>query len=107
VHPLSGDLVLEVAEGCLVSDFDSGTTHGSPYLYDRRVPVLFRGPGVEPGRVPGRAATIDIAPTLAKRIGVRAPDDLDGRPLPLAGSHGSPLPFAGSHGSPLPFAGSR
>jgi arylsulfatase A-like enzyme len=49
------------------------------------VPVLFRGPGVEAGRVPGRAATIDIAPTLAARLGVRAPDDLDGRPLPLVG----------------------
>jgi arylsulfatase A-like enzyme len=89
VHPLSGDLVLQVAEGCLVSDFDTGTTHGSPYLYDRSVPVLFRGPGIEAGRVPGRAATIDIAPTLAARLGVRAPADLDGRPLPLVGPDAS------------------
>jgi predicted AlkP superfamily pyrophosphatase or phosphodiesterase len=81
----SGDLVVQVAEGCLISDYDTGTTHGTPYLYDRRVPVLFRGPGVEPGRVPGRAATVDIAPTLAVRLGVPVPADLDGHPLPLAG----------------------
>ena len=85
VHGRSGDLVVQVAEGCLISDYDSGTTHGTPYLYDRRVPVLFRGPGIVPGRVSGRAATIDIAPTLATRLGVPLPADLDGRPLPLDG----------------------
>jgi predicted AlkP superfamily pyrophosphatase or phosphodiesterase len=85
VHGRSGDLVVQVAEGCILSDYDSGTTHGSPYAYDRRVPVLFRGPGIVPGRVAGRAATIDIAPTLATRLGVPLPTDLDGRPLPLDG----------------------
>jgi predicted AlkP superfamily pyrophosphatase or phosphodiesterase len=98
VHGRSGDLVVQVAEGCLISDFDTGTTHGTPYLYDRSVPVLFRGPGVEPGRVRGRAATVDIAPTLAARIGLATPADLDGRPLPLVGPDrrlardASPLP---------------
>jgi predicted AlkP superfamily pyrophosphatase or phosphodiesterase len=85
VHGRSGDLVLQVAEGCLISPYDGGTSHGSPYEYDRRVPILFRGPGVAAGRVPGRAATIDIGPTLAKRLGVPVPDGLDGRPLPLEG----------------------
>ena len=85
VHGRSGDLVVQVAEGCLISEYDTGTTHGTPYLYDRRVPMLFRGPGVEAGRVPGRAATIDIAPTLAERLGIPTPADLDGRPLPLDG----------------------
>lgn len=60
-----------------------GTTHGSPYLYDRRVPVIFLGPGVAPGRIPGRAATASIAPTLAREAGIRFPDDLDGVPLSL------------------------
>jgi predicted AlkP superfamily pyrophosphatase or phosphodiesterase len=81
----SGDLLLQVAEGCLISPYEGGTSHGSPYEYDRRVPVLFRGPGVAAGRVPGRAATIDIAPTLMQHLGLPVPDGLDGRPLPLAG----------------------
>ena len=85
VHGRSGDMVLQVAEGCLISPYDGGTSHGSPYEYDRRVPVLFRGPGVAPGRIPGPAATIDIAPTLAVRLGIPLPEALDGRPLPLAG----------------------
>ncbi|RMH12155.1 MAG: hypothetical protein D6701_13910 [Gemmatimonadetes bacterium] len=56
-----------------------GTTHGSPYLYDRWVPVIFYGPGVEPGRTDERVSTVDVAPTLAHLVGVPAPDDLDGR----------------------------
>ena len=92
VHPLSGDLVLQIAEGCLVSDFDTGTTHGSPYLYDRRVPVLFRGPGIEPGRVPGRAATIDIAPTLAARLGVPLARRSRWPSAPARRSDGSAIP---------------
>lgn len=81
----SGDLVVQPAEGCLISAYDSGTSHGSPWSYDRRVPILFRGPGIEAGSVPGPAATIDMAPTLAERLGIPAPAGLDGHALPLAG----------------------
>jgi len=61
----------------------TGTTHGSPYWYDRHVPMIFIGPGVRPARVDDRASTVDFAPTLARYIGVRYPGDLDGRPLAL------------------------
>lgn len=77
----SGDLVIQVAEGCLISAYDEGTTHGSPYLYDRAVPIVFYGNGVEPAVVGGRARTVDIAPTLAKRVGIPFPDGLAGVPL--------------------------
>jgi predicted AlkP superfamily pyrophosphatase or phosphodiesterase len=79
----SGDFVVQPAEGCLLSLYDSGTSHGSPWPYDRRVPIVLRGPGIAPGSVPGPAATVDIAPTLAALLGVPAPADLDGAPLPL------------------------
>jgi hypothetical protein len=81
----SGDFVLQTARGCLLSTFDTGTSHGSPWDYDRRVPLLLRGRGIEPGHIPGPAATIDLGPTLAALLGVPAPHDLDGRPLPLTG----------------------
>lgn len=83
-HPeRGGDLVIQSAEDCLVSAYPAGTSHGTPYLYDRAVPLLFFGPGVEPGTVRGKARTVDLAPTLAGMLGVPTPAELDGEPLPL------------------------
>jgi hypothetical protein len=58
-----------------------GVDHGSPYWYDRHVPMLFVGPGIAPGRDATRASTTDFAPTLARLLGVPVPGDLDGRAL--------------------------
>ncbi|HEX7981791.1 MAG TPA: alkaline phosphatase family protein [Gemmatimonadaceae bacterium] len=58
-----------------------GTGHGTPYWYDRHVPLLFMGPGFVAGRDTTRAATVDFAPTLARVIGVPAPAKLDGHAL--------------------------
>jgi predicted AlkP superfamily pyrophosphatase or phosphodiesterase len=58
-----------------------GTGHGSPYWYDRHVPLAFMGPGFAAGRDTTRAATVDFAPTLSRAIGVPVPSGLDGRPL--------------------------
>jgi len=57
------------------------TTHGSPYYYDRHVPIIFLGSEVSAGPSSERVATIDVAPTLAQIIGIPTPDDLDGRAL--------------------------
>ena len=78
----SGDLSIQVAEGCLIWPFDGGTSHGSPYAYDRDVPVLLWGAGIEPGIIDGPARTIDISPSLAQHLRVPVPLDLDGKPLP-------------------------
>jgi predicted AlkP superfamily pyrophosphatase or phosphodiesterase len=77
----SGDLAIQPADGCLISRYSAGTSHGTPYDYDRDVPIVFWGPGVEPGRDERPAATVDVAPTLAELLGVPAPDDLDGASL--------------------------
>ncbi|MEO7367632.1 MAG: alkaline phosphatase family protein [Gemmatimonadaceae bacterium] len=58
-----------------------GSSHGTPYFYDRHVPMIFMGPGIEKGRDPSKASTIDFAPTYAKMLGIPYPDDLDGHPL--------------------------
>jgi predicted AlkP superfamily pyrophosphatase or phosphodiesterase len=80
-HPrLSGDLVL-VAEPFWVPGTLSGTTHGSPYAYDTHVPLLLAGPGIRPGRYPARVSTLDLAPTLADRLGVLPPAGSEGRIL--------------------------
>lgn len=63
------------------STYVRGTGHGSPYWYDRHVPLLFMGPGITAGRDTTRAATVDFAPTLARLLGLRIPVAVDGRSL--------------------------
>jgi len=58
-----------------------GTGHGTPYWYDRHVPLLFMGPSFSAGRDTTRAATVDFAPTIARAMRVRMPRDLDGHAL--------------------------
>lgn len=62
----------------------SAATHGSPHAYDTHVPILVWGPRwVRPGQVGGRVEVADIAPTLARLLGVPAPASAEGKPLPL------------------------
>ncbi len=69
------------AENVLDWSLASGTTHGSPYLYDRWVPLTVLGPTVIAGTEDGLVSPLDLAPTLAWLAGIPFPDDLDGRPL--------------------------
>jgi predicted AlkP superfamily pyrophosphatase or phosphodiesterase len=57
------------------------TGHGTPYYYDRHVPLIFLGGGLRAGESTDQVGTVDIAPTLAALAGIAAPSDLDGRPL--------------------------
>lgn len=62
-----------------------GTTHGSPFFYDRWVPLVLMGPGIPAGTVEDSVRPLDLAPTLAEIAGVPFPDDLDGKPLDTTG----------------------
>jgi len=54
-------------------------THGSPNDADARVPILFYGPGFARGVTRTRTVrVVDMAPTLARRIGVTPLERLDG-----------------------------
>ncbi len=65
-------------------------THGSPYDYDRRVPIVFWRKGMTGFEQPNSVETIDIAPTLAALIRLDVPaDEMDGRCLDLDASNGS------------------
>ena len=48
----------------------SVATHGSPWDYDRRVPMIFWRPGFRGATVDASADTVDIMPTLAAMIGL-------------------------------------
>jgi predicted AlkP superfamily pyrophosphatase or phosphodiesterase len=59
-------------------------THGSPWDYDRRVPILFWQRGLKAFEQPNAVETVDILPTLAALIGLPiAAGDIDGRCLDL------------------------
>lgn len=55
--------------------------HGGPSDSDARVPLILMGRGVKAGRYEQRAATVDIAPTLAALLGLSPFSLLDGRVL--------------------------
>lgn len=71
---------LRYGEGDYVGS-PTGTNHETPYWYDRHVPLIFLGAGVEPGVSDRPVYTVDFAPTLAAFAGLGVPDDLDGRKI--------------------------
>ncbi|MDR1630205.1 MAG: alkaline phosphatase family protein [Oscillospiraceae bacterium] len=56
-------------------------THGYDVPEDMEIPVIFRGPVFAAGREIGGVSILDIAPTVAKLLGVEADTDWEGRPL--------------------------
>jgi predicted AlkP superfamily pyrophosphatase or phosphodiesterase len=68
-------------------------THGSPWDYDRRVPILFWRKGLAGFEQPNSVDTVDIAPTLAALTGLSIPKgDIDGRCLDLVAGPASSCP---------------
>ena len=68
-------------------------THGSPWGYDRRVPILFWWPGVSGFEQPNAVETVDILPTWAGLIGLNIPKgEIDGRCLDLVAGDSSSCP---------------
>jgi arylsulfatase A-like enzyme len=62
------------------------STHGSPWDYDRRVPMLFWRKGLAGFEQPIPVETVDIAPTLAALLGLAVPaGTFDGRCLDIDG----------------------
>jgi predicted AlkP superfamily pyrophosphatase or phosphodiesterase len=97
VRPLAGrygtlarfGLIARLVPGAVVGDVPS--EHGSAYDYDRRVAMLFFGPGIPSGTDLASARTVDVAPTLAALAGFAPNQITDGRPL-LAGLRPSRKP---------------
>jgi predicted AlkP superfamily pyrophosphatase or phosphodiesterase len=69
-------------EGTTWDSWPTGANHGTPWLADVQVPVLFWGNGIQPRTVGRPVRTVDIGPTLARRIGVTPTERLDGVVLP-------------------------
>jgi predicted AlkP superfamily pyrophosphatase or phosphodiesterase len=59
---------------------DVGSTHGSFYRYDTDVPVFFLGTAFRPG-YHGMVEMVDLAPTLARVLGLTPPAAAEGREI--------------------------
>jgi len=57
------------------------TTHGTPYVYDTHVPVIFYGAGVAAGSYHSASSPADIAPTLSALLKIEIPSNSVGRIL--------------------------
>ena len=71
---------------------DHGGTRHSNTLYEElvRVPLLFRGPGIEAQRVSVPVRTIDVAPTILSLLGIAVPPAFQGRVIPLQSGYFRP-----------------
>lgn len=76
----SGD-VLFVLKPAIISYSRTGSTHGSPQIYDTHTPLLFYGKGFKRGASYERSEIPDIAPTLAAMLGIAFPNGTTGKPL--------------------------
>ena len=86
VEGRSPDIILAFQPNVVLGGRVGGaiSTHGSPYEYDRRVPIIFWWPGATGQERFLPIRTIDIAPTLAHVIGVETPE-VEGRCIDLNG----------------------
>ena len=75
--------VMLVLGGYQMEDVRSwgGTTHFSPWSYDRHVPLAFYGEPFVPGEYHERVAPVDLAPTFAAELGLNFPSAAVGRVL--------------------------
>ena len=93
----SGDLLVALKPH-ITPIVDVGTnvaTHGSPWNYDRRVPILFYQPGISGFEQALPVETVDIMPTLAALIQLPIPAaEIDGRCIGLGGGKGNTCGFA-------------
>ncbi|MDB2606795.1 alkaline phosphatase family protein [Zobellia sp.] len=76
----SGDVLVVLSPGTITYP-RTGSTHGSPQIYDTHVPLLFYGAGIKHGSTVKRTEVDDVAPTVASLLGIAFPSGATGTPL--------------------------
>ncbi len=76
----SGDILVVLKPGTITYP-ETGSTHGSPQIYDTHVPLLFYGKGIRKGSTVERTEIPDIAPTIASLLGIAFPNGSTGTPI--------------------------
>lgn len=87
IHMLSPELPVELVVSLEPYAYWAGTpnaTHGTPNDEDAHVPLLFWGTAIRAGHYDEFSRVVDIAPTLARVLGVSPLERLDGHVLTRA-----------------------
>ncbi|MBI3003934.1 MAG: alkaline phosphatase family protein [Ignavibacteriales bacterium] len=79
--PRGEDFQVLFCENCLPTTRPTGTSHGSAYRYDNHIPLIVMGWGLQASRVTREVHSVDVAPTLARILGLTYPKTVDGSPL--------------------------
>jgi predicted AlkP superfamily pyrophosphatase or phosphodiesterase len=82
--PNGGWYVMVIPEAFQMQTLAVGTTHFSPWSYDRHVPLGFFGAPFTPGIYHGRVEPVDLAATLASLLGLTQPSASVGKVLTQA-----------------------
>lgn len=76
----SGDVLMVLKPG-VISYPITGSTHGSPQIYDTHSPLIFYGKGIRKGSTVDRTEISDIAPTISVLLGIAFPNGTTGKPI--------------------------
>jgi hypothetical protein len=68
-------------DGFIWSERNVAAEHGTPNADALSIPIAFMGPGIAAGRHDRLVRSVDIAPTLAKLLGLTPAEALDGVPI--------------------------
>jgi predicted AlkP superfamily pyrophosphatase or phosphodiesterase len=71
--PNGGWYIMVIPAAYQMETLTHGTTHFSPWSYDRHVPLAFYGTPFIPGIYHGRVQPVDLAATFASLLGVNQP----------------------------------
>jgi predicted AlkP superfamily pyrophosphatase or phosphodiesterase len=82
--PEGGWYVMVIPAAFQMEALRAGTTHFSPWSYDRHVPLGFYGAPFTPGIYHGQVQPVDLAVTLASLLGVNQPSAAVGKVLTQA-----------------------
>ena len=75
----SGDILIVPKPATTSSK--TGSSHGSPQIYDTHTPLLFFGKGIKKGSTVARTEIPDIAATIAAHLGIAFPSGTTGKPI--------------------------
>ncbi len=65
-----------------VESWQTGVDHGSPYDYDRHIPLIFYGSGIHNGVSKENVAPTQITPSIARLLGIEPQNGFKGKFLP-------------------------
>lgn len=82
--PRSPHIIVSLRKYIYMDYYPGGTGHGTPYEYDRHIPIIFMGSGIKAGTYSQECSSVDIAPTLAALLGLSFAREPDAVVLPVS-----------------------